>query len=83
MYSHQLFRQGFTVYILTSNVDAQPVLLGLQEAAEDGNLHVQRHLGVHEGLVLVELVGQLVQQPLDLVLLGSQLNTSNWLLALI
>ncbi len=77
----------FTVYVLskilqptsheqirTSDVDAEPVLLRLEEATEDGDLHVERHLGVHERLVLVQLVGQLVQQPLDLVLLRRQLN---------
>ena len=44
----------------TSNVYAQSVLLGLEEPPEDGNLHVEGHLGVHEPLVLAQLVPQLV-----------------------
>ena len=58
---------------VTSDIDTKPILLGLQEASEDSYLHVERHLGVHQGLVLVHLVVQLVQQPLDLVVLGRKL----------
>ena len=54
-------------------MNPEPVFLGLEEATEHGNLHVQGDLGIHEGLVLVQLVAQLIQQTLDLVILGSQL----------
>ena len=54
-------------------MNTEPVLLRLKKSPEDGDLHVQRHFGVHQGLVLLQLVAQLVQQSLDLLVLRSQL----------
>jgi hypothetical protein len=74
--TYQRYSSKCGLFLLTSNVDAEPVLLRLQEAAEHGDLHVKSNLGVHERLVLVQLVGQLVQQPLDLILLRCQLKST-------
>lgn len=53
--------------------EAEAILLALDEAPEDGDLHVQGDLDVLEVLVLLHLVGQLVQEPLDFVVLGVDL----------
>ncbi len=49
---------------LTSQSEA--VLLRLEQPPEHGDLHVQLHLQVLQVLVLLQLVRQLVQEPLDL-----------------
>ena len=53
--------------------EAEAIFLALDESPEDGDLHVQGDLDVLEILVLLHLVGQLVEEPLDLVVLGVDL----------
>ena len=52
---------------------AEPVLFRLQKPPEYCNLHVEADLGVHEVLVFLQLPGELVEEPLDLIVLGRQL----------
>ena len=60
--------------LLTS--EPEPVLLRLYEPPEDGDLHVQLHLDVLQVLVLLQLVGKLVKEALDLVVLKRKLKIS-------
>ena len=62
------------VVLLTSQ--SQPVLLGLNEPPEHCDLHVQLHLDVLQVLVLLQLVGKLVKEALDLVVLKRKLKIS-------
>jgi len=52
---------------------SQPILLALDKPLEDRDLHVQLDLDVLQVLILLQLIGQLVQETLDLAVLGSHL----------
>ena len=52
---------------------AEPVLFRLQKPPEYCNLHVEADLGVHKVLIFLKLPGELVQEPLDFIVLGRKL----------
>ena len=58
-------------------LDAESVLLCLEQLLVDGDLHVQGSLHLHQVLVLLHLLLDLLQRLLDLVIFVAKLLTLN------